>query len=269
MLAAAFLLPAATPAPVAAGDRSGSATEKMRTAEARLLRDINRIRVRHGRKPLRLDKATRAVARARSSDMAAKRYFAHVEPDGDNARRILRRRNIPASEVTENIGHTFGLTLREGSHRMARWWYRSPPHRRQMLARNVNHVGIGIARKGSRFTYTAIFTRSRDKTSPRVVIDEATWQPTGTGAKIILDWHGVDPTLAKGTTGIRRFEVESRSETGGWDRLDGGPRRSVRSVEADDGKDQRFRVRAVDNAGNVGPWTYTSVDIPHLLPRWV
>mgnify|MGYP001822611599 CR=1 FL=1 len=269
MLAAALIVPATAPAPVAAGDRAVSATEKMRTAEARLLRDINRIRVRNGRKPLRLDKPTRAVARARSTDMAAKRYFAHVEPDGDNARRILRRRDIPASEVTENIGHTFGLTLREGSRRMAKWWYHSPPHRRQMLARNVNYVGIGIARKGSRFTYTAVFTRSRDKTSPRVVIDEVMWQPTGTGAKVTLEWHGVDPKLAKGTAGIRRYDVELQRETGGWHRLDGGPRRSVRSVEAADGDDQRFRVRAVDKAGNVGPWAYTSVDIPHLLPRWI
>ena len=206
---------------------------------------------------------------SRSLDMAAKRYFAHTEPDGDEADDILDRRGIDAAEVTENIGHTVGLTLRAGSRRMADWWFHSAPHRRQMLARDVNYVGIGIARYGSRFTYTAIFTRSRDKTSPRVVIDEATWQPTGTGARVTLDWHGVDPKLAKGTTGIRRFDVELRSETGGWDRLDGGPRRSVRSIAATDGEDRRFRVRAVDKAGNVGPWTYTRVDIPDLLPRWV
>ena len=64
---------------------------------------------------------------------------------------------------------------------MAKWWYRSPPHRRQMLARDVNYVGIGIARRGSRFTYTAIFTRSRDKTDPLVIIDEATWTSDGSG----------------------------------------------------------------------------------------
>ena len=150
VLAAATVLPA----PAAAGCGTVVGTEKMRAAEARLLRDVNRIRVRHGRKPLRLDKRTSHVARARSSDMAAKRYFAHVEPDGDDAGRILKRRGIGASEVTENIGHTVGLTLLEGSRRMATWWYRSRPHPVQMLARDINYVGLGVARRGSRITYT-------------------------------------------------------------------------------------------------------------------
>ena len=124
-LAAATLLPAST---AAAADGAVVATDKMAAAEARLLREINEIRAMNGRTPLRLDKRTSHVARARSLDMAAKRYFAHTEPDGDAADDILDRRDIDANEVTENIGHTVGLTLRAGSRRMADWWYRSPPH---------------------------------------------------------------------------------------------------------------------------------------------
>jgi len=75
-LAAAILLPG----PAAAGNRSVVGTDKLSAAEARLLKDVNRIRVRNGRKPLRIDRRTSQVARARSSDMAAKRYFAHIEP---------------------------------------------------------------------------------------------------------------------------------------------------------------------------------------------
>jgi uncharacterized protein YkwD len=258
VLAAALVLPT----PVAASDRAVVRTPKLRAAETRLLKDINRIRRRNGRKPLRLDKRTSSVARARSSDMAAKRYFAHVEPDGDDARRILRRRAISASEVTENIGHTVGLSLKAGSNRMATWWYRSRPHRIQMLARDINYVGIGIARRGSRFTYTAIFTRSRDKTGPRVVIDETSWRPVAGGWQVTLDWHGSDPKLAVGTAGIRRFELERRSELDGWDRVGGDPRRSQRSIGLVGGGEQRFRVRAVDKAGNKGPWVYAQVRVP-------
>ena len=161
-LLAALVVADVVPSPAAAGERTVIRTDKMLAAEARILRDINRIRVRNGRKPLRLDRRTGQVARARSRDMAARRYFAHVEPDGDNAKRILARRWIRASDVTENIGHTVGLSLRQGTRRMAKWWYHSPPHRKQMLARDINYVGIGISRRGGRFTYTAIFTRSRD-----------------------------------------------------------------------------------------------------------
>jgi uncharacterized protein YkwD len=262
-LAATILLPA----PAAAASRSVDGTHKMRTAEARLLKDINRIRVRNGRKALRLDKRTSDVARARSSDMAAKRYFAHVEPDGDDARRILSRRDIAATEVTENIGHTFGFTLKKGSTRMATWWYRSAPHRVQMLARDINYIGVGIARRGSRFTYTAIFTRSRDRTRPRVVIDEATW--SSDGSNVSIDWHGVDPKLATGTAGIKRFDLERYSPLGGWGSVGGNPQESQRLLLPLEAADQYFRVRAVDKAGNVGRWNYTSVGIRGHLPHLV
>ena len=263
VLAATFALPA----PAAGGVRTVDGTDKMRAAEARLLKDINRIRVRNGRKPLRLDKRTRQVARARSVDMAAKRYFAHVEPDGDDADRILERRDISASEVTENIGHTVGLTLREGSKRMARWWYRSPPHRVQMLARDVNYVGIGIARRGGRFTYTAIFTRSRDKTEPRVVIVEAAWQPSDHGLAVAIDWRGVDPRLATGTAGIKRYEVERFSVPDGWGDVDEDPRKSELALPTPGTRDEHLRIRAVDKAGNVGPWAYTRLHKPERPSR--
>ena len=262
VLAATFALPA----PAAGGVRTVDGTDKMRAAEARLLKDINRIRVRNGRKPLRLDKRTRQVARARSVDMAAKRYFAHVEPDGDDADRILERRDISASEVTENIGHTVGLTLREGSKRMARWWYRSPPHRVQMLARDVNYVGIGIARRGGRFTYTAIFTRSRDKTEPRVVIVEAAWQRVTTvwrGHRLARrrsragDRHGRDQALRS-----RRFSVPD-----GWGDVDEDPRKSELAVPTPGTRDEHLRIRAVDKAGNVGPWAYTRLHKPERPSR--
>ena len=264
-LAAAILFPG----PAAAAHKpTVSGTAKMRDVEARLLQDINRIRVRHGRKPLRLDKRIGRVARARSHDMAAKRYFAHVEPDGDNAKRLLGRRDIGASEVTENIGHTVGLTLREGANKMATWWYHSPPHRRQMLAKDINYVGIGVARRGSRFTYTAIFTRSRDKTEPKVFLEDAKWRPKGGGAAVTLDWSGNDPKLARGTAGIKRYDVERLTPMGGWTRIGRDPQKSEGTFRTPAAGDQRFRIRAVDKAGNVGPWTYSHVDLPDGISSW-
>lgn len=253
VLAAAILLPA----PVAAGNRTTSGTDKLRAAETRLLRDVNRIRVRNGRKRLRLDRRTGQVARARSSDMAAKRYFAHVEPDGDDARRLLRRRDIPATSVTENIGHTFGLSLKSGSKRMAKWWFRSAPHRRQMLARNSNYIGIGIARRGSRLTYTAIFTRSRDKTEPYVDIDAAT--VSHDGARVTVDWHGEDPRLATGTAGIKSYDLEHFTPIDSWVPVAAGIRGSQRSFMTIGIAADQVRVRAVDKAGNIGPWAYARI----------
>jgi uncharacterized protein YkwD len=258
LLGLALLLPTSA----AADARAVVATDKLAAAEARLLKDINRIRVRNGRRPLRLDDAISAVARARSADMAAKRYFAHVEPDGDDADRILDRRDIQASEVAENIGHTFGLTLKRGSNRMADWWYRSTPHRIQMLDRDVNYIGVGIARRGSRHTFTAIFTRSRDRTEPRVSVDDIHWLPSGNGSQVTIELHGVDPKLARGTAGIKGFELERLDRTGEWSAVEGDPKRSKRSFPAPDSGELHIRVRAVDRAGNVSPWRYVRFVIP-------
>ena len=268
VLLAVLVTAAGLPAPAAAADRSLAGTDKLLAAEARLLKDVNRIRTRSGRRPLRLDQATSAVARARSADMAAKRYFAHVEPDGDNAKRLLGRRDIGAAEVTENIGHTVGLTLREGASKMVSWWYHSPPQRKQMLAKDINSVGIGVARRGSRFTYTAIFTRSRDKTEPKVFLEDMSWRPKGGGAAVTLDWSGNDPKLARGTAGIKRYDVERLTPMGGWTRIGRDPQKSEGTFRTPAAGDQRFRIRAVDKAGNVGPWTYTHVDLPDGISSW-
>lgn len=260
--AAAILFPSAA----GADSRTVAGTAKLRAAETRVLRDINRIRVRHGRRPLRLDRPTMHVARARSRDMAAKRYFAHVEPDGDDARRILGRRHIPAQSVTENIGHTVGLTLKRGSRLMATWWYRSAPHRRQMLARRINYVGIGIARRGSRHTYTAIFTRSRDKTEPHVAIQAATVSEDG--GRVTIDWRGGDPKLAVGTAGIRRYDLQHLTPFRGWRPIGldvRGTKLSFRRLGG--GGDPLVRIRAVDGAGNVSPWAYARIELADRPPR--
>ena len=257
VLLVAFAAVLLLPTQAAAGNHSVAGTDKLRAAETRLFKNVNRIRVRNGRKPLRRDTRTSRVARARSSDMATKRYFGHIEPDGDNASRIIHRHHIPAATVTENIGHTYGLTLKAGSKRMAKWWFHSAPHRRQMLARDSNYVGIGIAHRGSRFTYTAIFTHSRDKTEPLVVIDEATLSDDGSRATVA--WHGVDPRLATGTAGIRSFDLEQLTPLANWTPVVAGIRKSEQSLSTFGMADLGVRIRAVDKAGNVGPWAYAHV----------
>ena len=264
MLAATLLLPT----PAQAGVRTVAGTEKLQAVEHRVLKDINRIRVRNGRKLLAIDERTSRVARARSVDMATRRYFAHVEPDGDDAGRILGRRGVQAKIVTENIGHTIGPKLKVGKRQMAKWWYRSPPHRRQMLARDINYIGVGVARRGSRVTFTAIFTRSRDKTEPRVIIDEASVSADGT--LVTVDWRGTDRRLATGRTGIRHYELERLTPLGGWGSVGGALRRSVLTLSVDsETDDYLLRVRAVDKAGNVSPWTYARIVGSGAPPRFM
>ena len=261
MIAAAILLPTTTQA----GTRTVAGTERLQAAESRVLKGINRIRVRNGRKPLAIDERTSRVARARSADMAERRYFSHIEPDGDDASRVLDRRGVQASTVLENIGHTIGPKLKSGSRRMARWWYHSPPHRRQMLARGINYVGLGIARRGSRITFTAIFTRSRAKTEPQAIIEATTVSEDG--RLVTVDWRGHDRRLAAGRTGIRRYDLERLTPFGGWEPVGGASRKSKRTLSRLGYAPDHLRVRAVDKAGNVGPWAYARIEMDDAHAR--
>jgi hypothetical protein len=136
-----------------------------------------------------------------------------------------------------------------------------------MLARDVNYVGLGVARRGSRVTYTAIFTRCRDKTEPRVVIEEATWRASEEGLAVAIDWQGHDPELAVGTAGIERYEVQRFSVPDGWGDVAADPRRSEFALPAPGTRDEHLRIRAVDKAGNIGPWAYTRLRMSKRLAR--
>ena len=95
------------------------------------------------------------------------------------------------------------------------------------------------------------------------------WRPQGGGPRVTVDWHGVDPELATGRTGIKRFDVQRRTELGAWTRVASDPDRSKVSFRSFAAGDQRVRIRAIDRDGNVGPWTYVSIDLPERRTGWV
>ena len=71
------------------------------------------------------------------------------------------------------------------------------------------------------------------------------------GAPVYVAWSGAD----KGS-GIERYVLAQQTDGGAWKRLPGSyllPR-TTRRLPA--GHEYRFRVRAIDHAGNVGTWAY-------------
>ena len=100
---------------------------------------MNRERAAHGLGPLRLNSALSEAAGDRIDDMFAKRYFAHVSPDGIKPFVWASRRGYRYRLIGENLAVGFAGT------RVVDGWMRSPGHRENILQRGFDEVGIAIA----------------------------------------------------------------------------------------------------------------------------
>ena len=144
-LALALLVPAST----FAENRSRAAT---------LVDAMNRERAAHGLAPLRLNARLSLAAEDRIDDMFAKRYFAHVSPDGIDPFEWVLQRGYRYRLIGENLAVGYrGRAVVDG-------WMHSPGHRENILQRGFDEVGIAIAdgspRRGYRGpTVVAIYGR--------------------------------------------------------------------------------------------------------------
>jgi len=105
---------------------------------------------------LERDPALDAVARAHSADMARRRYFAHVNPEGLNPVDRIQAAGVDDFTLAaENAGQTDrGDPARE----ILQGWIASPVHRRNLHAPPFNRTGIGIARAADgTFYFTQLY----------------------------------------------------------------------------------------------------------------
>jgi uncharacterized protein YkwD len=105
-------------------------------AEARLLRDLNRVRAAHGLAPLRYDSRLQQAARAHSHDMLVKQIFQH----GAFGERMVRF-DVRGTLTGENLAWGNGSLGTAGS--IVRAWLASPEHRANLLRPGFTRIGIG------------------------------------------------------------------------------------------------------------------------------
>ncbi len=128
---------------------------------------INRERKQHGLAPLAMDHALAVIARKHSQDMAVRKYFDHISPDGhDFSYRYhqagyscsLREGNIIFAGA-ENIAlnHLYDSVTTINGEAFYDWnsqdriaettvqgWMQSPGHRKNILTPQWRNEGIGI-----------------------------------------------------------------------------------------------------------------------------
>lgn len=100
----------------------------------------NGLRAINGIGKLKYSSGASTVAKAHSTDMATRNYFAHETPEGKTPGNRLDDGGIVWTACSENIvaGYYDPYAIANG-------WYNSENHRKNILNKNYTHLGIGFA----------------------------------------------------------------------------------------------------------------------------
>lgn len=124
---------------VALGDDDVRPPTSGEEAEARMLELVNRDRVAAGLAALAVDPRAVAIARAHSEDMRRTGLVGHISPTTGSAADRTRRAGVRTAVVLENVARAYGVTEAEAG------LMNSPGHRANILTREANRIGVGIA----------------------------------------------------------------------------------------------------------------------------
>jgi uncharacterized protein YkwD len=128
---------------------SGSSThvERRATLEANVVREINRVRVAHALRPLRVSPSLRTAARGHTHAMIAHGFFGHDSLDGTAFSVRIKRHYTDRGWATWSVGEALLSTSGMRNVRptvVIDAWMRSPSHRAIVLSPAWRDVGIGV-----------------------------------------------------------------------------------------------------------------------------
>ncbi len=131
---------------------------------------VNTERINMRLKPLKIDNRLARIARAHSEDMAKRNYLEHVTPEGKTPLQRAMAAGYPCRKDQGNNSYTMGVSenlfqnnlysrvqeyrgkvtyewnsLDEIARTSVKGWMESPGHRANILNREVELAGVGIA----------------------------------------------------------------------------------------------------------------------------
>ncbi|MPZ23655.1 MAG: hypothetical protein GEU28_08930 [Dehalococcoidia bacterium] len=107
-------------------------------AEMEMLRLLNEERTSRGLPPLASDGGLQGVARGHSTDMFARGYFAHVNPDGLDPFDRMRLANVSFAIAGENLAYAPAVQVAHDG------LMNSPGHRANILSSEFCRIGVGV-----------------------------------------------------------------------------------------------------------------------------
>ena len=161
LLASTVVIPPTQAAALVPGTVTPTSFALAADIEEQVFRAINRVREENHLAPLSAAKDLGSVARLHSQDMATRDYFGHVNPEGDNLGKRVKRNGITNwNRIAENIAMNCGY----GDPAMiaVKGWLESPGHRHNILDQNLTETGIGVAMDAKgRIYLTQLFARRK------------------------------------------------------------------------------------------------------------
>ena len=118
--------------------------DSLEQARAATLCLINRERAAEALPALAMEARLTQASQLHSDDMGRRNFYDHADPDGREPSDRVYAQGLPpyGTTVAENIHWGTGYL---GSPReIVRDWMNSPGHRRNILSREVSHIGVGI-----------------------------------------------------------------------------------------------------------------------------
>lgn len=137
-VAIAVLVAGLWPGAALAADPTSS---ELRAAERLVLTRINEERAERDLRAIRMDPRIAAVAQARSADMVARQYFAHVDPDGLAPWDHLAAADIGWSRAGEIIALDSRSPVSDAARGAVQQWMASPGHHDQIVSTTFNYAG--------------------------------------------------------------------------------------------------------------------------------
>ncbi|MBR4859062.1 MAG: hypothetical protein IKU08_07740 [Clostridia bacterium] len=122
-------------------DYAPSDLESLDGQERLIFHTTNALRALNGVKALKYSDKAADCVRKHCDDMSARNYFSHDTPEGVTSAQRLKKDGIEYTKCGENLAagwqDAFGLV--DG-------WYNSSGHRRNLLEKDFDYVGVGAAK---------------------------------------------------------------------------------------------------------------------------
>ena len=97
-----------------------------------------------GLMPLQPDPALTAAAQDKLDDMAARAYFAHLDPDGIGSWQFIDNHGYRYYYAGENLAKNFNSSID-----VVNAWMSSPDHRNNLLSPNYTNIGVAVVQSGN------------------------------------------------------------------------------------------------------------------------
>lgn len=144
------------------GMRPPSYEQQVAEIKSRLLVLVAEERAKAGAKTLRVDPQLEFAAQTHSDDMARKRSFDSMNPDGNLAVNVLLRDPRFGGFVAENSAAQYfspavGFDPDAMAQGFLQIWLASPSHRQNVVYKDFDRAGIGIAVNGNTIYAATVF----------------------------------------------------------------------------------------------------------------